>query len=128
MGVVMRYGAGGTNKGRAEGGSSGGGVTMTKLWTNLDPSSNFDAQTVQGVFAGFDYYIVEFVMTANGTHAISICRSGDDYSISAGGQSSYWYSRRITITDTDATFSLGYRNGTYGQSFAIPLFIWGIKL
>ena len=101
---------------------------MITLWSNTDPSVSFSAQTVQGNFAGYDYYIVEIAMTATGTHAMCFCRRGDDYSLSACGQSSYWYSRKITITDTDATFTTGYRNGTAGAGYAIPVSIVGVNL
>ena len=125
MGVTMRYGSGGTFGGGS--GGSGGGVQMTLLWTNPDPTANFSAQTVQGDFSGYDFFIVFFSFTSCGNCGASICGKTNKYSISGKAASGTAYSRYVTFSSAGAVFETGYAGSSSGAGYAIPLEIVGVK-
>lgn len=124
MGVTMRYGSGGT----FGGGSENSGVKMTRLWTNASPSSSFAAQTIQGDFSGYDFFIVAFAFTAGGNCGVSLCRTTEKYSISGKAASGTAYSRYVTFSSAGAVFETGYAGSTSGAGYAIPLEIVGVKM
>lgn len=122
MAVAMKYGSG--NGGRNT------GVTMTLLWTNPDPTSSFAAQTVSVDLSGYD--AIEIVGTGGvQTPRLFINKmlvDGNNWAMfSVSGASSYYYNRHVDVLTTGLTFSTGYRNGTAGTGYCIPLKIYGIK-
>ena len=133
MGVVMRYGSGGTNSGRSAGGS-GGGVTMTKLWTNLSPTASFSAQNVSVDLSSYDYYAVQLRFSTSYDYRTEIrifpvneeTNNLDTPQIAqnrtAGRHCTY------NATNKELAFDGATYNGSSNNAYAIPLYIWGIAL
>lgn len=122
MAIIMRYGT------PDESSRASGGAQVDLLWTNSSPESSFAAQTVSLGLSEYDMLLITVALTSGGTLATTVCLMGDDNFCGGIGQSQYSYSRKATVTTTGVTFTTGARNGTSGAGYAIPVYIYGIKL
>lgn len=131
MPIAMRYGSNDyTRSGGASGG--GGGITMSLLWTNPSPTSNFAAQTVSINLSEFQALKIKFITSPTGTmRAVQdVLVDGETYNCylhNATTGTQYSYIRQVIATSTGVEFSTGYREQTAGAGYMIPLEIYGIK-
>lgn len=129
MAIAMRYGTPGESSGGA-GGSSGGGVTISKLWTNPSPTSNFAAQTVSLDLSSYDAVIVVVAHSITGSEKNPCWLMKGDYNgnaFTAYHTGSYIYARPANVSDTGIVFGQGARGGTTNNQYAIPVEIYGVK-
>lgn len=126
MAVAMQYGSGIYRGKRTD-----SGITMTLLWTNPDPTSNFAAQTVSLDLAEYNAVLITYTAQANSTRfgsAIGLI-DGNNYFVTIGIDSTannYIYKRGAAADNSGVTFTTGYRDTTSSTGYAIPLYIYGI--
>ena len=126
MAVAMQYGS--NEYTRSGGASGGGGISMTLLWTNPAPTSNFSAQTVSLDLSGYDAVCIITKTTATSDyrywqfglvgHSISMMNKSSTSATLAG--------RAAEVTTSGITFSNGYNNATAGAANCVPWYIYGI--
>lgn len=118
-------------------------VSLTLVWENPNPNSNFPAQpigsTIPSPFGGYSGYIV---ITKNGTSTTTT----QSYFVEDGGtikmnsfsgadsDSNYIYSRNITINGSNSFVHESYRRAitstsvpTPSSKYMIPIKIYGVK-
>lgn len=107
------------------------GVTMTKIWENSNPTSNFAGQTLSKSLSGYHSIYVECLRSTS-AQKISGCalvEVGGKTAYIMGTTDQYAVTRRdVTATTTGITFSGFYSaNTSDGSSNEIPYRIYGIK-
>ena len=115
---------------------------MVLLWENSAPGSAFAAQTIDMDLSDYKWVKIEVVPHAGRTTQVTTNEfqcpgAGDVFAPTTRtdmGGNGWWHgSRTVSITTTGITFGSGgyrYSNATSvgsGDSYAIPLRIWGIK-
>lgn len=112
-------------------GGGGGGSSWTLLWTNSNPSSNFDAQTVPLDLSNWQVLAIKVKFNTNSPF-MQLCfvMTGDGVLLFADnlGSTQYTSRRSATTSSTGIVFGTGYRNttGTTGTSYCIPVAIYGV--
>ena len=105
------------------------GISMRLVWTNPAPTSNFDAQLLSLALGGYDAVIIFIKQTASASYG-SFCFAPMNVPTTVftkGHQNGNLYGRYITVTGAGIDFSTGYSGSTTGTSYAVPLYIYGIK-
>lgn len=114
----------------------GVGMSYDLLWTNSNPSSKFDAQTVSIDLSAYSKVVVEYQMSnmysdIGSQHQKEIFDIGENRTVyGAFRADGNFYStvRSISVTTNGVIFGQGYWNNHHdegGQN--IPLYIYGIK-
>ena len=112
-----------------------GGVKMTELWTNPQPTSVYGANTISNIdIIGYDLIYTTFKLgTTNDKSCFTLITSGDRkpyYALISDGNARAY--RIMTLGDSSVAFTIAYQ-GTFGSSVAekdnyvIPYQIFGIK-
>jgi hypothetical protein len=103
--------------------------TLTLLWTNSSPGSNFNAQTIYlSQNAGnFKLLLIDVRnATSNDNHFFQFMNVGVTNKIANPGYSSNAI-RTVTISGTGVTFSAGqHGSSSTANGYAIPYKIWGL--
>lgn len=124
--VSMQFGKPGTASG---GGSSGGGLSLTLLWENSSPSSNFGAQTISIDLSGYTLVLIEQDPFGNDTLDVTIGLVGTGLKLYAlaNTNTNRNGARNLTITTSGISFTACTYNGTTNNAYCKPLKIYGIK-
>ena len=127
MAVAMQYGS--NEYKRSGGASGGGGISMTLLWTNPAPTSNFSAQTVSLDLSDYDAVCIITKTTATSAYRYwQFGLVGHSISMLNKSSTSATLSGRAAQVDPDGiTFSNGYNGSTAGAANCVPWYIYGIK-
>lgn len=132
MAIAMRYGSNDYIRSRgASGGGSGGGITMSLIWTNPNPTATFAAQTVSLDLSGYDAIGIiplfstsvqypAFMQIYINTPSTVVLNTYASDSNRQGG-------RTVTISSNGLQFSAGNYNGSASNGNIIPYKIYGIK-
>ena len=114
-------------------------TAMELLWTNPNPLSSFDIQTINVDLSNYKYVVVNATYGGNGliedysTVNKSIIEVGTTGNITGvyhsadGGASTI---RKAVVSETGISFGIGkFWDGSNNSSanYAVPLYIWGIK-
>ena len=113
-------------------------VEPVLLWTNPDPTSNFQYQTVNVDGTDYDGYIVEIRnhISDNSTAACFVPKSTQRRLIAAYNNSAsviYGWREILSATDTTVGFAFGgYINSNIysmveDTKYGVPTRIWGVK-
>lgn len=123
MAVAMQYGSNEYTR------SGGGGISMSLIWTNPDPTSNFSAQTVSLDLSGYDAVCIITKSTASSDYTHWQFGMVGSYLTMAnkGTSSATLYGRTAQIDPDGIIFSNGYNNATAGAANCVPWYIYGIK-
>jgi hypothetical protein len=118
-------------------GGSGGGMSYDLLWTNSNPSSKFDAQTVSIDLSAYSKVVVEYQMSnmysdIGSQHQKEIFDIGENRTVYGAfkfdGNWGYSTRRSISVTTNGVIFGQGYWNGSGDAGRQnVPLYIYGIK-
>ena len=124
MAVAMQYGSGIYGGKRTD-----SGISMTLLWTNPAPTSNFSAQTVSLDLSEYDAVCIITKSTAGSSYTHwQFCLVGGDVTMANKGISNTTlYGRSAQVAEDGITFSNGYNNATAGAANCVPWYIYGIK-
>lgn len=119
MSIQMRYGAG---KDSAAG-------MLELVWENSAPTSAFAAQTVSLDLSPYAAVAVEINLMGSATEqAVGIVMMGTAATIfGRPAAAATTYGRQAAVSTIGVVFSNGHNGSTYGQSYAIPRRIWGIR-
>jgi hypothetical protein len=104
---------------------------FVELWSNPNPSSNFNAQTISLDLSAWSVLCVTYITaTGQSRHASTIVfKDGETYFVTVGIPSTsnnYYYKRGASADNTGVTFTNGYQNTTAGASYAVPQKIYGV--
>lgn len=116
------------------GGSSGGGNEPILLWTNSDPTSTFNAQTVSIDLTDYEAFLIYTKGSSSkdtyNYNYVKKTETGKYILADYQGDTHYATLRQITnITNSGITFG----NGSYGwvgyngAAYCIPVEIYGLK-
>ena len=121
--VTMRYGGG-----------TAGSAKKVLLWENPSPSSAFAAQTVSVDASGFDFIGIELLFSKNSTSIFPLSlfpATVTDFFIPISAPAANRTGGRAgsySFANKQITFSAANYNATENNDYAIPAYIWGIKL
>lgn len=112
-----------------------GGTTPTEnlepvlLWTNSNPTTNFDAQTISLDLTDYAGVIVEFNRAVNNTWLAnrSYIKKGETKLGAGNMHSKDIAARNASCNDSGVTFEKGYGNNGVDNADIIPIKIYGIK-
>ena len=102
------------------------------LWTNTEPTSGFNAQTIPLDLSKYDLVMVIYRLWTNNDYCQNIIVGVGMNGMMTISDTKLDY-RRFTTTSTGITFETGYVTNTYGQAATaspngiIPVKIYGIK-
>lgn len=130
MSVAMRYGT----KENVSGVRAGGKRGTAKLWSNASPTSNFAAQSIDVDLTGYSFYGVQLRFSTSYDYATEIkifpvSDQTNNITIATiaqnrtGGRHCTYNPSTKKLTFDGATY-----NGSSSNAYAIPLYVWGIKL
>lgn len=119
MAIQMRYGA---SREAAAG-------VFELVWENSAPTSAFAAQTVNLDLSPYSAVAVEINLMGSATEqAVGIVMMGTAATIfGRPAAAATTYGRQAAVSATGVVFSNGHNGSTYGQSYAIPRRIFGIR-
>ena len=109
-----------------------GAISMSLIWTNSSPTSDFDAQTVLIDLSSYDFVVIHF---NNGIRILPISSEFREYCFQPYGGAQVGY-RSTYATSTGVTFDDFYHLGTYNtftsrvkdNSQAKPLYMYGVNI
>ena len=113
-------------------------MRMVELWSNSNPSVNFNTQTITLSSSDYDYYVVLYsLMIGGGNLKCTICKKGQSgfldfaYGNNSAKNINGWRSVSITddthLTISDATLIYPANNTYTNNEWAIPYQILGLK-
>lgn len=134
MPIAMQYGSGNytaQNMPQSGGGGSSGGIEMTLLWTNPNPTSTFAAQTVALDLSDYDAVginlkwhkgvenFIPMMILPKGAERWQLFQAATDVNRTGG--------RFATFVSSGIAFTNATYNGSSTNDYAIPYKIYGIK-
>ncbi len=130
MSVAMRYGS----RESANAGKTGSGRGTAKIWTNPSPSSNFAAQSIDVDLTGYGFYAVQLRFSTSYDYATEmmifpVSDQTNSLTVTTIAQNRTG-GRHCTYNPTTKklTFDGASYNGASNNAYAIPLYVWGIRL
>ena len=104
---------------------------FVELWSNPNPSSNFNAQTVPLDLSGWSWIAITVRQSTNGdVEKVNFAQVGPStvLTVENVAANQYLYKRIANISTSGVQFEQGYRNttGTAGANYCIPVAIYGV--
>lgn len=95
------------------------------LWTNINPTSNFDAQTVSVDLSAYNWvWITARIVSDSDYFTSAYCRVGDSATLVAqrqdGNHMGALFARLFSVSSTSIIFQCGGTVATYGMGVNSP--------
>lgn len=125
--VSMQYGSGNYSAN-----NRGGSGSMTLLWTNPNPTSNFSAQTITVDLSSYSHIMVDYKTQKDADRLLTAFHCVGFGCMVIGTWSYKITQRQCTVNTSSIDFSAAYNVSSYGSgstdnSLLIPYKIYGIK-
>lgn len=117
-----------------------GGASITSVWTNSSPTSQFNAQSISKTLSSYDAVLIQ-ARTHIGDYeygptetSLIVRVGGSGMIVDASESGSYLVSRKVTVTTSKITFASAKYPATYaatslteGNRNLVPTYIYGIN-
>ena len=108
-----------------------GGTSISKVWTNASPASEFGKQTLALDLSAADFVDVYVDIAGDGRGRVQRFKVGEKGLITSNNDNTrytnYCYTRLIEVTTAGITFDDGYFNSTKSNKYVKPKFIYIVK-
>lgn len=98
-----------------------------KLWENPNPTSAFAAQTITLLSDDYDFLMVVYETSLNGTTDVNISTKGNSIQLSSSGATAPIYRIMDYVSVTSYSVGASYYGGTESDIYNVPLVIYGFK-
>lgn len=105
------------------------GISMRLVWTNPSPTSAFAAQLLSLDLGRYDAVLIYLKQDTSSSYG-AFCFAAMNVPttiFTKGHQNATMYGRYITATGAGIDFSTGYSGSSTGTSYAVPVYVYGIK-
>lgn len=106
-----------------------GGVTITKLWENASPTSEFAAQTIALNITQYSLFLIDVATSSDNEKYVYVTGKGS-YELSRlfyANSKCYAQKRAAVISNTGFQFDTAYQDSGAHSTIMKPLIIYGIK-
>ena len=107
-----------------------GGITLTAVWTNLNPTSSFAHQTISVDISSYELLYIEYLVVNNSTTYVThpLIKNGGQQRHEVGQRTTTaLYVRDVTPTDSSIEFTDCAQAGNTNNGYMIPYKIIGVK-
>lgn len=107
----------------------GGGETNSKfelLWTNPNPTTQFTAQTISLDFTSYNFAIIliGFSTSYPNARGTNVVVKDKLTALTVYNK----YRRGCTVNNNSVSFDDGYNDNALGNGYAVPQYIYGVKI